>query len=96
MVLKLNSTQQTSTMVVLKLSWQREKLKQFNTVEFCKGGHASACVLLKFGAWITRVAAKFTRRENLFLDKGDAWQPLIGWADFYLIFIFKLIYFIAN
>jgi hypothetical protein len=41
-------------MVVLKLSWQREKLKQFNTVEFCKGGHASPFFWLKSGAWITR------------------------------------------
>jgi hypothetical protein len=40
-----------------------------------------------------RVVQPLTRREKV---QGDRWRYTIGWADFYIILIFKLNYFIAN
>jgi hypothetical protein len=53
--------------------------------------------------WLKRARA-FHRPTGRVMGRGhgerrtwlDMWLLLIGWADFYLIFIFKLNYFIAN
>jgi hypothetical protein len=68
------------------MSWRREVLKTFNRVETCAMGHPAAFYLLATGACAARAdkacGSCSTQREK---DKQEAWQPLIGQRNFYLI-----------